>query len=445
MGELLEKSVSIARSGTQKYLRRELPALKVGPIPAQHADKKEFRVYRSAPLIADAAELFTRKPFIYTHKAYVDPNNFTDLVQGWIGDTATVEMNEAKTEVVIRADLTIGGQEAIEAYQGRGEREVSPLYFGKFEWKDGIAPDGQPYEIEMTELSGVNHVALVPAGRGGSDAAILDHLEHDRGFLTGLWRTIRRFIGGAQDELPETFRIKLTELAKLRDSLTEEQMNEKASILWDCLADIPYTEDLGLLKRFLGDIKGLVGATDEEAESYVNRVSDLYEKLDKLSLDETLNKEEKDMAKSADEMAKEEEEKKKAASADADKEWDDLTTRMKEHREAGGKASDWKMGKSKDEDTDESDKKDEADNERVKETKAREKAEAEDEEEETQEEKKKKVDKEKEEKAKSEDGFSADAYGAPWTMRVGVQKSSGADPALNILGKMGFGPGKEKK
>jgi hypothetical protein len=443
MGELLEKSVSIARSGVQKYLRRELPALKVGPIPTQHADKKEFHVYRSAPLIADSADLFTRKPFIYTHKAYVNPENFTDLVQGWTGDDAVVEMNEAKTEVVIRTPLTIGGEEAIEAFKGRGEREVSPLYFGKFEWKDGVAPDGQPYEIEMTELSGVNHVALVPAGRGGSDAAILDHLEKDQGFLTGLWRTIRRFISGVQDELPETFRIKLTELAKLRGSLTEDQMNEKACVLWDCIADIPYTDDLGLLQRFLGDIKGLVGADDKEAEAYVSRVSDLYEKLDKLSLDETLNKEEKDMAKSADEMAKEEEEKKKAASADADKEWDDLAAKMKEHREAGGKASDWKMGKSKDADDDESDKKDEADKERVKETKDKEKAEAKDEDEDEKD--KDKKDEKKEEKAKSEDGFSADAYGAPWSMTLGPRSTSGEDPALKVLGKMGFGPGKEKK
>lgn len=439
MGELLEKSVSIARSGVQKYLRRELPALKVGPIPTQHAEKKEFRVYRSAPLIADAAELFTRKPFIYTHKAYVDPNNFTDLVQGWIGDTATVEMNEAKTEVIIRADLTIGGQEAIEAYQGRGEREVSPLYFGKFEWKDGIAPDGQPYEIEMTELSGVNHVALVPAGRGGSDAAILDHLEKDHGFLTGLWRTIRRFISGVQDELPETFRIKLTELAKLRGSLTEDQMNEKASTLWDCIADIPYTDDLGLLQRFLGDIKGLVGADDKEAEAYVSRVSDLYEKLDKLSLDETLNKEEKDMAKSADEMAKEEEDKKKAASADADKEWDDLSTRMKEHREAGGKASDWKMGKSKDDDPDDETKKKAEEEEDKKKEAAAKDAEAE--------EAKKKEDEEKAKKeaeAKDAAAVADAAYGAPWSMTLGPRSTSGEDPALKVLGKMGFGPGKEK-
>jgi len=439
MGELLEKSVSIARSGTQKYLRRELPALKVGPIPTQHADKKEFHVYRSAPLIADSAELFTRKPFIYTHKAYVDPNNFTDLVQGWIGDTATVEMNEAKTEVIIRADLTIGGQEAIEAYQGRGEREVSPLYFGKFEWKDGIAPDGQAYEIEMTELSGVNHVALVPAGRGGSDAAILDHLEKDQGFLSGLWRYIKRFVSGVKDELPETFRIKLTELAKLRDSLTEDQMNEKACVLWDCIADIPYTDDLGLLQRFLGDIKGLVGADDKEAEAYVSRVSDLYEKLDKLSLDETLNKEEKDMAKSADEMAKEEEEKKKAASADADKEWDDLSTRMKEHREAGGKASDWKMGKSKDDDPDDEAKKKAEEEEAKKKEAAAKDAEAE--------EAKKKEDEEKAKKeaeAKDAAAVADAAYGAPWSMTLGPRSTSGEDPALKVLGKMGFGPGKEK-
>ncbi len=439
MGELLEKSVSIARSGVQKYLRRELPALKVGAIPAQHADKKEFRVYRSSTLIADSKDLFTRKPFIYTHKAYVDPNNFTDLVQGWIGDVATVEMNEAKTEAIIKADLTIGGQEAIEAYQGRGEREVSPLYFGKFEWKDGIAPDGQPYEIEMTELSGVNHVALVPAGRGGSDAAILDHLDSDPGFLSGIWRFIKRYVSGIKDELPETFRVRLTELASLRASLTEDQMTEKAQVLWTCIADIPYTDELSLLQRYLGDIKGLVGADEKESENYVKRVADLYEKLDTQSLDETL-KQEKDMAKSADEMAKEEEDKKKAAAADADKEWDDLSKKIADHRAGGGKASDWKAGKAKDDDGDDEAKK-KADEEEAKKKEAAAKdADAE--------EAKKKEDEEKAKKeaeAKDAAAVADSAYGAPWSMRMGSANPAGDDPAAGLLGKMGFGPGKEKK
>ena len=445
MGELLEKSVAIARSGTQKYLRRELAALKVGPIPTQHTDKKEFHVYRSAPLIADSKDLFTRKPFIYTHKAYVDPNNFTDLVQGWIGDVATVELNEAKTEAVIRADLTIGGQEAIDAYQGRGEREVSPLYFGKFEWKDGIAPDGQAYEIEMTELNAVNHVALVPAGRGGPDAAILDGLDHDQGFLTGIWRYIKRFLG-VKDEVPGTFRVRLTELAKLRASLTEDQMMEKASTLWDCIADIPYTDDLGLLQRYLGDIKGLSGADEKEAETYVKLVSDLYEKLDEQSLEETLKQEKKNMAKSADEMAKEEEDKKKAASADADKEWDDLSKKMADHRAGGGKASDWKMGGSKDADDDESDAKDKADKEREAETKAKEKKEAESKDADEAEAKKKEEEEKAKKEAEAKDAAVADAaYGAPWTVRHGVSSSVGDDPAARLLAKQGFGPGKENK
>lgn len=422
MTELLEKSVSIARSGTQRYLRRELPALKVGPVPSQHKDKKDFQVYRSAPLIADSKDLFTKKPFIYTHKAYVNPDNFSDLVQGWTGDEAIVEMNQDKTEAIVKTGLTIGGAEAIEAFKGRGEREVSPLYFGTFEWKDGIAPDGTPYEIEMTALSGVNHVALVPAGRGGADAAILDHLAEDPKFLSTIWRFIKRFVAGVADELPETFRTKLDEIAKARATYTDESIGEAAKKLWDCIADIPYTDDLALLQRYLGDIKGLTrgndkGAndvTDAEAEKYVSLVSELYEKLDTQALEE-ITKQESQMAKSADEKPEEEKDKKDAMSKDADKEWEDLATKMKEHREGGGKASDWKMGKSEDEDESEAEKK-----------------------------------KEEEEKAKAEDAArSADQAAvydaAPWSMHIGASSQTGPDPALNLLGKMGFGPGKEKK
>ncbi len=223
----------------------------------------------------------------------------------------------------------------------------------------------------------------------------------------------------------------------MRGSLTEDQMTEKASVLWECISDIPFSDDLALLQRYLGDIKGLSGADEKEAETYVKLVADLYEKLDEQSLEETLKQEKKDMAKSADEMAKEEEDKKKAASADADKEWDDLSKKIADHRAGGGKASDWKMGGAKDED--ESEAKEKADKERVEETKEKEKAEAKDDDEAEKEKEK------KEEKAKSEDGFSADAYGAPWSMRLGSFNPSGDDPASDLLGKLGYGPEKEKK
>jgi len=456
MGELVQKSVAIARSGTQTYLRRELTALRVGPVPDQHKDKKEFRVYRSAPLIADSKDLFTRKPFIYTHKAYISPQNFTDHVQGWTGDEATVELNEAKTEAVIRTGLTLGGEEAIEAYQNSGEREVSPLYFGKFEWKDGVAPDGTPYEIEMTALTGVNHVALVPAGRGGSDASILDHAAQDPRFLSTIWRFIKRALGGAADELPETFRTKLEEIAKGRAIHTEETLETTAKILWDCITDIPYSDDLALLQRYLSDIKGLIRGNDEgknevtdaEADKYVTLVADLYEKLDQQSLEEVTKQEKESMGKSKDELAKEEEEKKLAASKDADAEWDQLAEAMKKHREGGGKASDWKMGKAGDaEEESEEDKKKREEEEKTKKEKeaAAKDAEAE--------EATKKAEKEEaEKKAKAEDAArAADAaalerpFGSPWSMAIGDSAPRGDDPADKLLKNMGYLPKEEKK
>lgn len=443
--EHLEKNVAIARSGIQSYLKRELPGLKVGPIPSHHKDLKIFSVYRSAPLIADSKDLFTKKPFIYTHKAYINPENYTKHAQGWIGDVATVEMNEAKTEAVVRAEVNIFGAEAMAAYQD-GEREVSPLYFGKFEWKDGVSPDGKPYQIEMTSLSGVNHIALVPAGRGGPDAAILDHLEDEPGFLTGLWRYIKRFVGGVKDELPETFRTKLTEIAKARESYTADQITEAAKLLWDCIADIPETDDKMLLMRYLGDIKGLVDADEKESETYVKLVSDLYEKVDSESLKQITDAQETDMGKSKDEEAKEEKDKeeKEAMSKDADKEWEDLDKKIKDHRAGGGKASDWAMGKSKDEEPDE--EPDEEAKKKAEEAEKKKKEEAASKDAEAEELKKKEEEEKakKEKEAKSED--AAAVYDAsPWNMPLGPRGQQGADPAAGLLGKMGYGPSKEKK
>lgn len=448
MDELVEKQVNIARSGIQKYLKRELGALKVGPVPSQHKDKTEFSVYRSAPLIADSKDLFTKKPLIYTHKAYIDPANFTEHVQGWIGDVATVELNADKTEAVIRADLTIGGGEALDAYQNRGEREVSPMYFGKFVWKDGVAPDGSPYEIEMIELTGVNHVALVPAGRGGSDAAIIDHGPN---FLSQIWRAVRRMVG-VKDELPETFRVKLTEIAKARKSYTIDQIEQAARPLWDCIRDMSWTDELGLLNRYLGDIKGLIDADDEAAGKYVQLVSDLYEKLDKESLSEVLKENKVAVAadaKAKDEketaMDKEEEEKKakaEAAAKDEDKGWEDLMARMKKSREDGAKASDWKMGASKDADEEsEEEKKKKAEAEKA----AKDKAAAKDAEENERKEAAEKAKKEEEEKAKAADARAAVYDSAPWSVRIEDSAPMGDDPAARLLAKQGYGPGKEKK
>jgi hypothetical protein len=63
--------------------------------------------------------------------------------------------------------------EALRAYQN-GEIQLSPGYIATFEWQKGKAPNGEEYDIIMKEITDVNHLALLPAGRGGEYAVVMD-------------------------------------------------------------------------------------------------------------------------------------------------------------------------------------------------------------------------------------------------------------------------------
>lgn len=56
----------------------------------------------------------------------------------------------------------------------RGEIQLSPGYVARFVWQKGKSPHGEDYDIVMQEIKDVNHLALLPAGRGGQDARVLD-------------------------------------------------------------------------------------------------------------------------------------------------------------------------------------------------------------------------------------------------------------------------------
>ncbi|MGP1459803.1 MAG: DUF2213 domain-containing protein, partial [Treponema sp.] len=79
----------------------------------------------------------------------------------------------SKDEVGIRSNVLLYDNEAQEAY-ARGEIQLSPGYVALFVWQRGVSPHGQEYDIVMQEIKSVNHVALLPAGRGGQEARVLD-------------------------------------------------------------------------------------------------------------------------------------------------------------------------------------------------------------------------------------------------------------------------------
>lgn len=177
MAEL--KNIRIAVSGLYDYALEEIPTLRL-PMPGKGApdwveEKRIYKVYRPAPVLAAACDKFKMLPLTHHHpRTPVDGQNFRDLAVGYTGENPWVDYLKDKDEVGIRSTVMMYDEEALRAYDN-GEIQLSPGYIADFEWKKGTAPNGEEYDIVMKEITDVNHLALLPNGRGGSDAVVLDN------------------------------------------------------------------------------------------------------------------------------------------------------------------------------------------------------------------------------------------------------------------------------
>jgi len=176
MAEL--KNIRIAVSGIYDYAKEELPTLRV-PLPGQGApdwveDKRIYKVYRPASALAAACDKFKSLPLTHHHpRTPVDGANFRDVTVGWTGENPTVDYIGETDEVGIRSTMVMGDDEALRAYES-GEVQLSPGYVATFEWEKGTTAKGESYDIVMREIIDVNHLALLPAGRGGEYAVVMD-------------------------------------------------------------------------------------------------------------------------------------------------------------------------------------------------------------------------------------------------------------------------------
>lgn len=171
MAEL--KNIRIAVSGIYDYALEELPCLQL-QLEEGIERKKIYKVYRPASVLNQACKLFKMLPLTHHHpRVPVDGENFRDLAVGYTDSEPWVDYLDDKNEVGIRSTVMLYDDEAVEAYE-RGEIQLSPGYIAEFEWQKGTAPDGQEYDIIMKRIKEVNHLAILPAGRGGKDAVVLD-------------------------------------------------------------------------------------------------------------------------------------------------------------------------------------------------------------------------------------------------------------------------------
>jgi hypothetical protein len=160
----LVADVRCARTGCQTYLASEIGL----------ADSGTITVYRSENVVFDKASMatFAGKPVTLGHPANpVTADNWKDHAVGDIGEDV------ARDGEFIRVPIKLMDAAAIDAVQA-GTREISMGYTCGLEMKDGVAPDGTAYQAVQTGPIRINHLAIVPKARGGSNLRIGDSADH---------------------------------------------------------------------------------------------------------------------------------------------------------------------------------------------------------------------------------------------------------------------------
>lgn len=130
---------------------------------------KIYKVYRPASTLKDSVETWDNppKPFIEDHEMLGEGFAAIDdrPVQGVIN-------NPSFENGVLYADITVYSEDLKQSIEN-GKKELSLGYFCKYKKERGVFK-GEVYDYVQYDMVG-NHVALVDAGRCGSDVKVFDH------------------------------------------------------------------------------------------------------------------------------------------------------------------------------------------------------------------------------------------------------------------------------
>ncbi len=161
VGRMFVDKTNISKANVCPYLGIEIPGWqKLGLQP-----DKIYRLWRHPDELAKAAPTFAGVPLVIEHKYSTAATPSKEL---WIGSVGTdVQMDG----LYLTAPLSVWTDEAIALIKSKKQEELSPGYDYTPVLKSGITPEGEPYDLIMTEIKG-NHVAIVEKGRTGPDVKV---------------------------------------------------------------------------------------------------------------------------------------------------------------------------------------------------------------------------------------------------------------------------------
>ena len=322
-GFLICKNVAVARTGTQRYLRKEI-GLEENPNDIVIVYRTDEEVFHPRTLASFEGKVFTDEH----PNDWVTPLNCTAYMKG---TTINVRRGEGQEKDLLLADIIIYNQDQIDEVESKQKREISCGYECSYEeHKNGY---------KQTNIIG-NHIALVAAGRAGDRVAIRDNKfkeeqeeNNERGKQrmadNGGYKLPRKNTNSVSDFLKSIGLKHLAldaqpeEIMEAMDELVNEKYQEERDaepVIIEKEKDPTEDEDMDEVKREISEVKDAIYALltrDEEEEEIETEDEDEDESLESLdSLEEELT--EDDSTEETEEVEEDPEDMNKVEDEDED-------------------------------------------------------------------------------------------------------------------------------
>lgn len=202
----LRDSPVIARAGIQEYV---MPG------------GRRVREYRPKDVVLAPAALAAVQgiPVVDLHPGQVDATNVREHA---IGSVLSAGREDADGHMV--ADIVVYHTDPVTKH---GRKELSLAYGVRVDETPGTTPDGQPFDQQITEITGFNHLGIVARGRAGvarlrldsHDAVSVDLQTEETAVADPKLVAVRLDSGIAYDAVPEV----AAAFQAQRDALRDEK------------------------------------------------------------------------------------------------------------------------------------------------------------------------------------------------------------------------------